>query len=215
MTTSLRLRVTTRASGPGLGRWSPAPGIETRGLRGEEAQVAEVDSGARPGCGAAALFVDSTGEVLIVEPTDKATWEIPGVQVQRGETPREACVRALHDQLALDVAPGRLLVVDWAPFVREERVRFVFDGGELTDEQLEDIELAPELTSWAFLPPEELFVMVEPRLVRRVTAALAARAAGITTYLEGGERVDLAADGRAADGRAADGRGADGHSAYR
>jgi 8-oxo-dGTP diphosphatase len=155
--------------------------------------VGEVDSGARPGCGAAALFVDSAGEVLLVEPTDKATWEIPGTPVARGETPRAACVRALRDQLGLDLALGRLLVVDWAPFVREERIRFVFDGGELTDEQLEAIELAPELTAWAFLPAAELFVMIEPRLVRRVTAALAARAAGHTCYLEGGVPADPAA----------------------
>jgi 8-oxo-dGTP diphosphatase len=149
--------------------------------------VGEVDSGARPGCAAAALFVDATGEVLLVEPTDKATWEIPGAQVERAETPREACLRALREQLGLEVALGPLLVVDWAPFVREERVRFLFDGGVLTDGQLEAIELAPELTSWAFLPPEELFVMMEPRLVRRVTAALAAREAGSTSYLERGE----------------------------
>lgn len=149
--------------------------------------MGEVDSGARPACTAAALFVDASGEVLIVEPTDRAMWEIPWGPVERGETPRDACVRALHDEFALDVRPGRLLVVDWAPYVREERVRFVFDGGTLTDDQLDGIELVPaNLTSWAFLPPEELFVMMEPRLVRRVTAALAAREAGITTYLENG-----------------------------
>ncbi len=153
------------------------------------------DTGARPGCAAAALFVDAAGEVLIVDPMDRATWEIPGAPVQRGETPHAACLRALHEQLGLEVVPGRLLVVDWAPFVREERVRFLFDGGELTEEQLDAIELAPELTSWAFLPPAELFVMTEPRLGRRVTAALASRAAGHTSYLEGGEPVAPTPDG--------------------
>ncbi|MDT7708166.1 MAG: hypothetical protein QOG20_3773, partial [Pseudonocardiales bacterium] len=37
-----------------------------------------------------------------------------------------------------------------------------------------------------FVPPEELFVMMEPRLVRRVTAALGAKEAGATWYLENG-----------------------------
>ena len=149
--------------------------------------MGERDSNARPACAAQALFVDPAGEVLLVEPVDKATWEIPGGQVERGETPREACERVLQEQFGLDVPVGRLLVVDWAPYVRDERVRFVFDGGALTDEQLERIELPPnELTSWAFLPPDELFVMVEPRQVRRVTAALAARETGATAYLENG-----------------------------
>lgn len=153
--------------------------------------MADIVDGARADCAAGALFVDTDGGVLIVEPTYKATWEIPGGHVERGETPREACLRELREELGIDLAVGRLLAVDWAPHVRDERVRFVFDGGLLEEEQLEAIELAPEeLTSWAFLPPEELFVMMEPRLARRVLAALEARAAGATAYLEHGVPVD-------------------------
>jgi ADP-ribose pyrophosphatase YjhB (NUDIX family) len=146
-----------------------------------------VDHIARAEAAAGALFVDGDGQVLIVEPTYKPRWEIPGGAVERGETPRAACERELQTGLGLDLPVGRLLVVDWAPLVREERVRYVFDGGTLTDDQLDRIALAPdELSSWAFISPEELFVMMAPRLMRRVTAALEARAAGVTTYLEHG-----------------------------
>lgn len=149
-----------------------------------------VDTIARPAAAAGALFVDEEGCVLIVEPTYRRHWEIPGGEVEKGESPSEACARELKEELGLDLPVGRLLVVDWAPLVREERVRFVFDGGVLTDEQLDAVELASdELSSWAFLPADELFVMVEPRLVRRVTAALDARAAGVTSYLEDGRVV--------------------------
>lgn len=150
-----------------------------------------VDHIARAETAAGALFVDGDGQVLIVEPTYKPRWEIPGGAVERGETPRGACERELQSGLGLDLPVGRLLVVDWAPLVREERVRYVFDGGTLTDEQLDRIALAPdELSSWAFVPPEELFVMMAPRLMRRVTAALEARTAGVTAYLEHGQPVE-------------------------
>jgi 8-oxo-dGTP diphosphatase len=153
--------------------------------------VTHPDYAARPDCAAGALFLDDEGRVLIVEPTYKARWEIPGGRVERGETPRAACVRELREELGLDLPLGRLLVVDWAPNVRDEHVRFVFDGGTLTEEQLDAIELAPdELSSWAFLPPEEMFVMMTPRLVRRVTAALEARERGVTAYLEHGVAAD-------------------------
>lgn len=133
------------------------------------------------------LFVEDD-EVLLVEPTHDATWTIPGGPVGIGETPRAAATRLLGERLGLEREPGRLLAVDWAPHVREERVRFVFDGGALTEAQLDAIVLEPDdLTSWAFLPPDELFVMVEPRLCRRITAALDARARGATLYLEHGE----------------------------
>lgn len=142
---------------------------------------------ARPTSAAAALFVDDEGRVLIVEPTYEARWVIPGGRIERGESPREACLRELREELGLDLPLGRLLVVDWAPYVREERVRFVFDGGTLTPDQLDAIELTSgEFASWAFLPAAEMFVMMEPRLVRRVTAALAARDSGDTVYLEHG-----------------------------
>lgn len=155
--------------------------------------MAGLDEWARPDCAAGALFVDDEGRVLLVEPTYKLRWEIPGGLVERGETPREACARALREELGLDLPVGRLLVVDWAPHLRDQRVRFVFDGGVLGEKQLDEIELPPdELSSWALLPPDELFVMMEPRLTRRVVAALAARAADVTDYLEGGLLVDRA-----------------------
>ena len=149
--------------------------------------MAEIDDIVRPECAAGALFLDEAGDVLLVEPTYKAMWEIPGGRMQTGETPREGCARELQEELGLELPLGRLLVVDWAPHVREERLRFVFDGGVLTDEQLDAIVLPPhELESWAFISPGELFVMLEPRLSRRVTAALGAREAGATWYLENG-----------------------------
>ncbi|WP_300012131.1 NUDIX hydrolase [Pseudonocardia sp.] len=155
--------------------------------------MTHADFAARPDCAAGALFVDDEGRVLIVEPTYKPRWEIPGGQVERGETPREACLRELREELGLDLPLGRLLVVDWAPHVRDEHVRFVFDGGTLTDAQLDGIELTTgELASWAFLPPDELFVMLTPRLVRRVTAALEARGEGVTSYLEHGAPAESA-----------------------
>lgn len=148
---------------------------------------------AQPRCTAGALFVDEEGHVLIVEPTERSTWAIPAGTVERAETPREACARAVREQLGLEHTPERLLVVDWAPRVRDERVLFVFDGGVLGPEQLDAIAIpVGTLDSWACVPPDELFVMLEPRLTRRVTAALGARAAASTWYLENGDPVEAA-----------------------
>ncbi len=136
---------------------------------------------------AGALFLDDEGRVLIVEPTYKQTWEIPGGRVEPDETPRHACVRELREELGLELEPGRLLVVDWAPREGVDRVLFVFDGGELSAAQRDAIALPPdELASWAFVAPAGLARWMAPWLVRRVGEAVRARAAGVTRYLEYG-----------------------------
>ena len=134
---------------------------------------------------AGALFLDGAGRVLLVEPTYKPTWEIPGGGVEPGETPREACARELHEELGLVLEPGRLLVVDWAPREGVDRALFVFDGGVLDAEA--QIRLpADELASWAYVPLEEVPRRAAPWLARRISAAYAARAEGVTRYLEYG-----------------------------
>jgi 8-oxo-dGTP pyrophosphatase MutT (NUDIX family) len=147
-----------------------------------------VDLRSRPFAAAGALFLDEGGGVLIVEPTYKAVWEIPGGAVEHGESPREACARELREELGFEVRPGRLLVVDWSSnMAGGDRVRFVFDGGVLSDVVLDSIVLPPhELGAWACVPEQELGAVLAPDLTRRVTAARGARAAGETWYLENG-----------------------------
>ena len=137
-------------------------------------------------CAAGALLLDERGRLLLVEPTYKPRWEIPGGVVEAGETPSQACARELAEELDLTVQLGRLLVVDWAPHPEQgDRVLFVFDGGVLSAADVEAIRLpADELASYAFVEPGEIGSWLPARLTRRITAALAARADGELRYLE-------------------------------
>lgn len=144
-----------------------------------------MDHSSRALSGAGALFFDEAGRVLLVEPTYKPHWEIPGGAVEHGETPREACRREIEEELGLTREPGRLLVADWAPRDGEDRVLFVFEGGLLTAD--DPIRLPPEeLRSYEFVTPEQARERLIPRLARRVTEALRARESGETRYLEHG-----------------------------
>jgi 8-oxo-dGTP pyrophosphatase MutT (NUDIX family) len=142
--------------------------------------------------GAGALFRTADGRVLLVNPTYKPPWEIPGGIVEEGESPRVCCARELEEELGWTGDVGRLLVVDWLPDLggRGDRILFVFDGGIVEDE---DAFLAG-----VRLPPDELsecrFVDLEtdggdylgPGMVRRVLEAKAHALAGTTGYLEFG-----------------------------
>ena len=70
---------------------------------------------ARPRMASGALFFDDEGRVLLLEPTYKDYREIPGGYVEKGESPRQACIREVREELGISPPIGRLLAVDWAP----------------------------------------------------------------------------------------------------
>ena len=55
-----------------------------------------------------ALFHDENGRVLLVDPTYKPTWDLPGGAVEKEESPYAACRREVAEELGLDRPPGRV-----------------------------------------------------------------------------------------------------------
>ncbi|MDQ3764705.1 MAG: NUDIX hydrolase [Actinomycetota bacterium] len=137
---------------------------------------------------AGVLFFDDVERILLVQPTYKDHWDIPGGYVETGETPAQAAAREIREELSLEVAVGPLLVADWAPHPDEgDKLLLIFDGGTLTAEQIDVIRLrADELASYAFHNLPDTVNLLIPRLGRRVAAAVEAHRIGRTLYLERG-----------------------------
>ncbi|BBH68514.1 hypothetical protein ACTI_51990 [Actinoplanes sp. OR16] len=139
--------------------------------------------------GAGALLTDDQDRVLLVEPTYKDYWEIPGGTVEADESPLAAVIRELDEELGLVIGPGRLLVVDWVPprAGRTEGLMLLFDGGTVTPAQAALIRVpAAELRGWAWCTVPEAEERLPELLARRIAAAVEARKAGVTAYLENG-----------------------------
>lgn len=141
---------------------------------------------ATPRMAAGALFLDATGRVLLVHPTYKDTWDIPGGYVERGESPAAACHREIGEELSLDREPYRLLAVDWAPSEREgDKLLFVFDCGALDGDESRIRVDGVELDRWDWIKPDQLGDYLIPRLARRINFLATAGRDG-THYLEHG-----------------------------
>jgi ADP-ribose pyrophosphatase YjhB (NUDIX family) len=144
--------------------------------------------------GAAAIFRDSEGRILLVEPNYREGWALPGgtIESDDGETPRQGARRETAEEIGLQVELGRLLAVDWVHGVgRPPLVAYLYDGGVLGEEDLKRIRLQEEeLLSWRLVPRAELTAYLSETLGRRVLAALDALADGTgPVELENGNRV--------------------------
>jgi ADP-ribose pyrophosphatase YjhB (NUDIX family) len=146
--------------------------------------------------GAAALFRDTEGRVLLVEPNYREGWALPGgtVESDEGETPRQGAHRETLEEIGLDLPIGRLLAVDWVSGAgRPPIVAYLYDGGVLTGEQFTSIRLQEsELLSWRLVPREELPRYLLGSLGHRVAAALDVLVEGTgAVELENGRRADI------------------------
>ena len=142
---------------------------------------------ARKRIGAGALVTDPEGRVLMVEPTYKEHWEIPGGAAEAGETAVECCRRECQEEIGMPIEVGRLLVLDHQIHGgdRGDSIMFVYDGGVLSDPSAIRLP-ADELRSYRFVEQSRLRGITTERLSRRVKFAVDALTRGICHELDNG-----------------------------
>jgi ADP-ribose pyrophosphatase YjhB (NUDIX family) len=139
---------------------------------------------------AGALIYDQAGQLLILKPTYKSGWTIPGgIMEADGESPWEACQREVREETGLEVSHGRLAAMDFRR-PREGRpggVRFLFDCGQLSDKAMASLKLQlEEISESRLVPLPEALTLLRGPIRRRVRAATRGR---VLVYLEDGRPV--------------------------
>ena len=140
---------------------------------------------------AGALVWDRKGRLLILKPTYKGGWTIPGGIIEaNGETPWEACRRETREECGLEVRRGRLVCVD---FLRPRPgrpggMRFLFSCGTFRDSMLSGIVLQEvEISAYRLARVDRALRQLSGPVRRRVTAAV--NNSGKLQYLEDGRPV--------------------------
>jgi 8-oxo-dGTP diphosphatase len=137
---------------------------------------------------AGALIFDPAGRLLILKPTYKSGWTIPGgVMEADGESPWEACQREVREETGLEVSRGRLAAMDFRPAKpgRLAGIRYLFDCGQMSDEALANMKLQPEeISDSRLVSLPEAFTLLRGPIRRRVQAATQG-----ALYLENGRPV--------------------------
>lgn len=136
--------------------------------------------------GAGVLIVDEKLRTLLVEPTYKETWEVPGGMVELNESPREAARRECFEELGFHVEIGRLLVIDWVIQGRTpgDGLMLMYATGPMDASQI--ILPEEELRSWKWCDREDVLARVKGFQADRIFAALDALRDGTFVELENG-----------------------------
>ena len=137
---------------------------------------------------AGALVWDQKGRLLILKPTYKSGWTVPGGVIEaNGESPWEACQRETLEECGLEVRRGRLVCVDFLR-PRPDRpggMRFLFDCGVFKPRRLAGIVLQEEeISAYQLARVDRALRLLSGPVRRRVEMAV--RKPGRTHYLESG-----------------------------
>ena len=139
---------------------------------------------------AGALIFDHAGQLLILKPTYKTGWTIPGgVMEADGETPWDACRREVREECGIEVRNGWLACVDFRPSRpgHPGGIRFLFDCGPADDVALAAITVQPEeIAEYRLVPLDTALTLLRPPIRRRVRAVSRHRR---FVYLENGRPV--------------------------
>ncbi len=138
------------------------------------------------------IIRDDDGRLLLVNPTYKPDWDLPGGMAEANEAPIDAARRELREELGLRVDIASLLCVDWIPphGPWDDTVVFVFDGGILAADAIAALRLGDdELSDFRFCALQEAAELLRPYVWQRADTALAALRAGRPRYAHRGTTI--------------------------
>lgn len=123
---------------------------------------------------AGALLLNPEQRILLVNPTYKPQWEIPGGMVEEAESPLAACQREVLEEIGVAITPGPLLSIGYLRNRgRGDALRFVFWGGILDEIAISQIRLpVDELSEYRFVTLAEASQLLLPTLHAQVAEAI-------------------------------------------
>jgi RimJ/RimL family protein N-acetyltransferase/ADP-ribose pyrophosphatase YjhB (NUDIX family) len=180
-----------------------SPGGGQDGRRGDYVQLARLATDPEPTSGggfipvlnaglptkrviAQGLIHNGANEILLCELTYKQEWDLPGGVVDPHESPAQAVVREISEEMQIQVSPRSLRAVNWLPPWRgwDDAMLFVFDLGA-HDDVLGRARLEPrEIRALHWCTPDRVERHAAPYLTRMLR--FLARQKEGTAYLEDG-----------------------------
>lgn len=140
--------------------------------------------------GAGCILCDRQGKILILKPTYKDHWLLPGGVVEANESPRQTCIREVKEETGIDCQPVKLLCLDYVGDRRNqiESLQFVFYGG-IIEPEVQIVLPKQEIAGYQFVEFSTALSMLGIHSQRRLQSCLPYFDSEATVYLENGRLV--------------------------
>ncbi len=120
---------------------------------------------------AGVLLFDDSDRLLIVKPSYRPDWLVPGGGIDAQESPWTGARREVEEETTLKIGPLRLIGIDWRPSDRfyDESLHYLFDGGRLSAQQQASVQGdGIEITDHKFAERDEAEALLDPLLKKRI-----------------------------------------------
>lgn len=137
--------------------------------------------------GASVLIFNKNKQLLIVKPTYKEGWSIPGGGVDVGESPKTAAIREIKEEIGLDLKDIILICVNYTSVqgIKPETLQFVFYGGTLETDEINKIILDKnENSEFRFVEISEANILLNERQKHQLPFCLEAIKNQQAVYME-------------------------------
>jgi ADP-ribose pyrophosphatase YjhB (NUDIX family) len=120
---------------------------------------------------AGVLFFNKEGMILILKPSYKDNWTLPGGVCNKNESPRQTGEREVKEEINIEVKLKRLVAVNYnrAKGDVDENMLWWFYGGILDERQIKQVKVdGEEILEYRFVKPEEAKKLVRRNLIKYV-----------------------------------------------
>ncbi len=140
--------------------------------------------------GVGVLILNTKDEIFIVKPSYKDHWTTAGGVIDENESPRNACIREVKEEIGIDLKNVKFLCVDYSSNSDEkgESLQFIFFGGKLSESEIENIKLdEKEIAEYRFMKIDVALPLLNEKLKMRLPKCLNALKDNAVIYLEDGK----------------------------
>ena len=141
--------------------------------------------------GAGCLLFDDRGKLLILKPTYKDHWLLPGGVIEANESPKQACIREVKEETGINCQSTKLVCVDYVSDRRTdlESVQFIFLGETIKDSTAIYIP-QQEISAYQFCELEQAISMLGIHSQRRLRSCIPhLNTQQAVFYLENGQQM--------------------------